>query len=199
MSREAIIKTAEKLFFVRGTKAVSIDDVATELGMSKKTIYTFFASKDDIITSMLDLYMSNHTCDIETILKSSRNAIDELVAIYRLNFEQHTLLKPVFVFDIKKYHPSEWARLELFFSDCVYRTVFQNIERGQKEGLYRENINIDFISHLYFKSIFIIIDYFSIQKKYSIADLDQEHMYYHIHAIGTNKGIKYLDKIQFDK
>lgn len=198
MNKEQISSIAQKLFFEKGTKAVSIDDIAKELGMSKKTIYNFFTSKDEIVEYEIDKHINQHTCDISNIKNDSKNAIDELLMIYRMNYEQHNLMKPVFISDIQRHYPLSWKKLENFFGECIPNTISENIKRGQDEGLYRLGINIEFISFLYFKSIFTLIEYFTSQKKLSIAELDKEHLYYHINAIGTPKGIRYLDKIKLD-
>jgi TetR/AcrR family transcriptional regulator, cholesterol catabolism regulator len=196
--KDKIACTAEKLFFQLGTKAVCIDDIATELGISKKTIYTCFASKDEIVDFNINKHIEKHTTDLDDIKVLSKNAIEELILIYRSNYEQHVKMKPIFVSDIKKLYPQCWVKLENFFIERIPNTISENLKRGQEEGNYRIDINIELISFLYFRSIFNLIDYFTIQKKYSIADLEKEHLYYHIHAIGTNHGIKYLDSFKLN-
>ena len=196
--REKIAYIAQKLFFQSGTKAVSIDDIAHELSIAKKTIYNFFESKDHIVRYLVDTHIERHHKYIDEIKEKSKNAIDELVMIYRMNCDQHETMKPIFISDIKKLYPECWADLESFVGKVVPNCIRENIFRGQQEGFYRENVNADFISYLYFKSIFLQLEYFAIQKKLSIIDLDREHLYYHVHAIGTTKGIKYLEKIKFE-
>lgn len=186
------------MFFQYGIKAVSIDDIAHELGMSKKTIYNFFGSKDEIIDHILDRNIEEYTCSYSGLVSQSKNAIDAIVHIYRMKCEQHDLIKPIFISDVQKYYPRVWEKLKGFYEIHILKTIQENIQRGQQEGLYRENINTDFVSYLYYKNIFSLIDYFSSQKKYSILELDKEYIYYHIHAIGTPKGIKYLDKINLE-
>lgn len=197
--KEKISLIARNLFFQNGTKAVSIDDIASELGISKKTIYNHFESKDEIVEYEIDKHIIDHTCDIDSVKSLAKNAIDELIRIYRMNYEQHHQMKPVFISDIRKFYPQSWVKLENFFGECIPNTIADNIRRGQEEGFYRLGINVEFISYMYFKSIFNQIDFFTLQKKYSIVELDKEHLYYHINAIGTKKGIKYLDKIKIDE
>jgi hypothetical protein len=73
------------------------------------------------------------------------------------------------------------------------------MKRGQLEGLYRLTIDVEFIASQYFHSVFNMIDFFAQQRKRSFGDLEKELMYYHLNGIGTSKGIKYLDKIKFEK
>jgi len=199
MKKEIILEVARNLFFERGTKAVNMDDIASSLGISKKTIYTIFSSKDEIVECEIDSHISEHTCGIDIARKNSKNAIDELRLIYQMDMEAHQKMKPIFVADIQRYYPMCWKKLQDFIKSCVLKTVVENMHRGQQEGLYRTSIDVEFIANQYFHGIFNMVDFFAQQRTRSFGELEMELMYYHIHGIGTPKGIKYLDKIKFDK
>lgn len=198
MNKESILEISRNLFFERGTKAVNMDDIATALGISKKTIYTHFSSKDEIVECEIDTHISDHACSIEVVKSKSKNAIDELRLIYQMDMETHQKMKPIFVADIQKYYPQCWRKLQDFFKTCVMKTIVENMQRGQSEGLYRLSIDVEFIANQYFNSIFNMIDFFAQQRTRSFGDLEKELMFYHINGIGTPKGIKYLDKINFE-
>ncbi len=198
MNKESILNISRNLFFERGTKAVNMDDIATALGISKKTIYTHFSSKDEIVECEIDTHISEHACGIEVVKSKSKNAIDELRLIYQMDMETHQKMKPIFVADIQKYYPQCWRKLQDFFKTCVMKTIVENIQRGQGEGLYRTQIDIEFIASQYFHSIFNMVEFFAQQRTRSFGDLEKELMFYHINGIGTPKGIKYLDKINFE-
>lgn len=199
MNKDKISELAQSLFFERGIKAVNMDDIAFALGISKKTIYNFFSSKDEIVAYEIDKHIVNHKIEFEKIFLNSQNAIDELRLIYQMNMRQHRIMKPVFVSDIQKLYQSCWKKLEQFLHEFISKNIASNIQRGHNEGLYKTELNIEFLSHQYYGGILNMIDYFSHQQKYSISDLQKEHIYYHIHGIGTAKGIKYLDKINFEE
>jgi AcrR family transcriptional regulator len=198
MNKEIILNAARNLFFERGTKAVNMDDIAASLGISKKTIYTHFTSKDEIVACELDNHIADHACGVERVKSEAKNAIDELRLIYQMDMESHRKMKPIFVSDIQKYYPVCWKKLQDFFKTCVLSTVIENMKRGQEEGLYRLTIDLEFIANQYFQSVFNMIDFFAQQRTRSFGDLEKELMYYHINGIGTPKGIKYLDKINFE-
>ena len=129
MNKDIILEFAQSLFYERGTKAVNVDDIAKGLGISKKTIYNFFSSKDEIVEYQIDEHIKHHICDIEAVKVDSQNAINELFLLYKMNCEQHKALKPIFIADIQKYYPSCWKKLEngrLFdiYRPPTYRTFF---------------------------------------------------------------------------
>lgn len=198
MNKESILELARTLFFERGIKAVNMDDIASALGISKKTIYAHFTSKDEIVECEIDSHISEHSCGIDRVKTLAKNAIDELRLIYQMDMETHRKMKPIFVTDIQKYYPHCWKKLQDFFKTCVLKTIVENMQRGQEEGLYRCTIDIEFIASQYFHSIFNMVDFFAQQRSRSFGELEKELMYYHIHGIGTPKGIKYLDKINFE-
>lgn len=198
MKKESILVVARNLFFERGTKSVNMDDIASALGISKKTIYQYFPSKDDIVVCELDNHIAEHTEGVEKAKKMAANAIDELRLIYQINMDAHQRMKPIFVADIQKYYPNCWQKLQDFFKTCVFKNIVENIIRGQKEGLYRLTIDVEFIASQYFSSIFNMIDFFAQQRTRSLGDLEKQLMNYHVHGIGTVEGIKYLDNIKFE-
>jgi AcrR family transcriptional regulator len=199
MNKDIILESARYLFFERGTKSVNMDDIAAALGISKKTIYSHFSSKDEIVACEIDTHISDHACGVERVKSVSKNAIDELRLIYQMDMESHQKMKPIFVSDIQKYYPDCWKKLQDFFKTCVLNTIVENMKRGQLEGLYRLTIDVEFIASQYFHSVFNMIDFFAHQRTRSFGDLEKELMYYHLNGIGTSKGIKYLDKIKFEK
>lgn len=198
MTKDIISEASKRLFFERGTKAVNMNDIASTLGISKKTIYNFFESKDEIVQYEIEKHMLQQTCSVNEIKQSAFNAIDELRQIYLINLKQHNEMKPIFITDIQRYYVDLWGRLQNFLSSKIFQNISENIQRGQKESLYRKEIKIDFIAMQYYHSVINLINYFSNQKKYSLTDLEKELMYYHIRAIGTPKGIQYLETIKFE-
>ena len=198
MNKQSILEVAKNLFFERGTKAVNMDDIASTLGISKKTIYTHFSSKDEIVECEIDTHISEHTCGVDIAKSKAKNAIDELRLIYQMDMEAHQKMKPIFVSDIQKYYPGCWKKMQDFFKSCIMKTVVDNMQRGQQEGLYRLTVDIEFIANQYYHSIFNMIEFFAQQRTRSFGDLEKELMYYHINGIGTSKGIRYLDKVNFE-
>lgn len=197
--KHKIALKAQELFFQRGIKSVSLDDIASELGMSKKTIYTSFSSKDEIVGYNIDTHINENCCEIEANRLQTKNAIEELIGVYNMHYQNHHQMNPIYISDIKKYYPKEWLKMEKHFNEHIPKTIESNILRGQEEGLYHSEFHPDFISFLYMRSVISLIEFFSTQKTLSLMELTKEFIFYHIRAIGTTKGINYLSKIKLDK
>lgn len=192
-----IIHIAQKLFFENGTKSISVDDICAEMGISKKTLYKYFGSKDEIVDQLLDQHICMDKELHEKIKLEAKDAIEEIKAIFDNNKEHHTSLKPIFLNDLKKWHPTTWARLQVYLDDHINTCILANIARGQAEGYFRLDLDPIFITNMYTKGIFALMDFFGKQTNYSMADLDREYMLYHIRGIGTDKAHKKLKTFQF--
>jgi AcrR family transcriptional regulator len=142
--RAHIIKTAGELFFRLGIRSVSIDDICRELGMSKKTFYVYFESKDELIEQMLDAnlaYISGKMNDL-FLLQDFRQLVK--VFIKRQEAEKNDVRRvPQLVYDLKKYYPRQFADFqhECFETQKTY--ISRYLEQGQQEGFVRANLNIE--------------------------------------------------------
>lgn len=147
-----IIKTAGELFFRLGIRSVSIDDICREIGMSKKTFYVYFASKDELIEQMLQANVEHMEQKIRTTMETS-----DFSGIVRkftnwITTEKEDVRKvPQLVYDLKKYYPQQYNAFQRQSFEIQQQYVEQFIERGISAGLVRANINKDYTSHLFAK------------------------------------------------
>ena len=139
-----IIKTAGELFFRLGIRSVSIDDICRELGMSKKTFYVYFASKDELIEQMLQANLSYISGKMEELraLKDFRQLVK--MFLKRQEAEKNDVRRvPQLVYDLKKYYPRQFAK---FQEDCfeVQKSYMMHyLQLGVEQGLVRANLNIE--------------------------------------------------------
>ena len=124
--RNHIIKTAGELFFRLGIRSVSIDDICHELGMSKKTFYVYFASKDELIEQMLQ---ANLACQ-----ETEKNDVRRV---------------PQLVYDLKKYYPRQFAEFQEGCLEMQQRYLEQYLEMGVSQGLVRADLNIKITAFLF--------------------------------------------------
>lgn len=150
--RAHIIKTAGELFFHLGIRSVSIDDICRELGMSKKTFYVYFASKDELIEQLL----SANVAHMEQKMRSTMET-EDFSAIVRkftnwITTEKEDVRKvPQLVYDLKKYYPRQYNAFQQHSFEIQQQYIEQFIERGIRAGLVRANINKEYTSHLFAK------------------------------------------------
>jgi AcrR family transcriptional regulator len=146
-----IIKTACDLFFRLGIRSVSIDDICHELGISKKTFYVYFDSKDTLIEQLLQANLQHTARKLEGLL--SANSLRGVVTdIVRRNAEQDDVRRvPQLVYDLKKYYPRQFAdfQRQAFLQQQRYIRTF--LENGIAEGLVRADINIELSAVLFAK------------------------------------------------
>jgi TetR/AcrR family transcriptional regulator, cholesterol catabolism regulator len=118
--KDRIIAKAREQFFRYGVKSVTMDDIASELGISKKTIYQHFEDKDDIVHQMMQIEMANDKCEWEDLEKVSKNIIEKSVKSMDFFKQAFTEINPSAFFDIKKYHPKTISKI--LFSQASSKT-----------------------------------------------------------------------------
>jgi len=190
-----ILTKAEELFFTHGVKNTTMDDLSRALGASKKTIYQFVTDKADLVKRTMENHFTLEQTQIEQIIKEAPNAIEELLTIARHVTSHMKGINPAIVSDIQRYYPSAWQLFTDHKLNFVYRVFLNNLERGVKEGLYRDDINPDILAKIYIARMDLILD----QKlfpftRYDFVTVYRELINYHLHGIASAKGQAYLEK-----
>ncbi len=156
--RERILKTAEELFMKFGIRSVTMDEIASELGISKKTIYMHFEDKDAIVHEVATFRMSCEQDISEQIWKEAENPIHEVVKEIEMLQTHITALNPVVIYDLKKYYPKTWAVFQQHKQTIFLDITRRNLQEGVKQGLYRPEINIEVLSRLRMEEIDFAFD-----------------------------------------
>lgn len=184
-----LLEQATALMMKYGIKSVSMDDLARQLGMSKKTIYQFVENKKDLIRKMVDHAIADEQREVGDIISTSRDALTEMLSIARLMLSKLRELGPSLVFDMKKYYPQEWDIMEEHHLEYVTKTISDNIKRGITEGLYRPEVDPVVIAQLYHAMTHAIVDQelFPL-KRFSKTDLYTHMITYHLQGIVTEQG-----------
>lgn len=188
-----IIDRAIPYFMRFGLRAVSMDEIARELGISKKTLYKYFKDKNELIVKGVEMKIQHDELSCCDYNDSSENAIDELFKISEFVIQSITNLNPSLIFELKKFHPEAWQIIHTHKWDFVYKSIKKNIERGIKEKIYRENINSDVIARLYVGSTDLILetDVFP-WPDYKLDDVYLEVLRFQIRGLANQEGVKYL-------
>ena len=190
--KDKIISKATELFLKLGFKSVTMDDIAAEMCISKKTIYKFFCNKEILIVESTEMVHKAIHESIDTIAAKNYNAIKE-------NFEIKKMFKEMFksgeaspAHQLKKHYPEIYDKvMSREINEC--NTVFkQNIEKGIQQGLYRENLDIDIYVGFYYNLIFSIHGMTSSEKE--SHKLELQALEYHTRAMATPSGIIELEK-----
>jgi len=194
--KEKILKKAIDLFLNFGFKSVTMDDIAKELAISKKTIYTHFSTKLKLVKATTFYVFEKINSGISDICTVNQNPIEEVYLIKSLVTEQLKGEKNSPQYQLQKYYPKIFETLKQKQFESVNECITANLKKGIEQGLYRKEIDIDLITRLYFNGIMGIknVDLFQVNK-FSSTYLMDSYLEYHIRAIATEKGLKILKKI----
>lgn len=193
--KNKIIQKATSLFLKLGFKSVTMDDIADEMGISKKTIYIHFKNKTALVKQCTFSVMDRIDSGIDNICALDQNPIDELFEIKKFIMQQLENEQSSPQHQLEKYYPEISKALHQNQFDKMMECTQRNIVKGIEEGLYRKNLDPDFIGRLYFVGITGIRNQkiFSI-KKFSTKYLTDEFLEYHLRGIVTEEGLKSLNK-----
>ena len=190
--KEKIISKASDMFLKLGFKSITMDDIAGEMCISKKTIYKYFCNKEILIEETTQAIHKEIHQIIDNIIVKNHNAIQE-------NFEIRKMFKEMFkssdnspIYQLRKHYPEIYEKvMEREISEC--NNLFQqNIEKGIVQGLYRKNINIQSYTKFYYSLVFSIKE--STSSEQESQKIELEILEYHTRAMATPSGIIELEK-----
>ncbi|RSK39732.1 TetR/AcrR family transcriptional regulator [Mangrovimonas spongiae] len=192
--KQNILKTAVDLFLNYGFKSVTMDDIANAQGISKKTIYQYFSNKTVLVEETVQYLFQTISSGIEDIRDQEKNPIDEIYEIKRFLMQNLKDEKSSPQFQLEKYYPKIFHDIKdkqyCVMQDCVSC----NLERGKNMGLFRDDLNVGFISKIYFNCMMALKDktLFPLEH-FSMQMLMENYLEYHLRGICTSKGIAYLN------
>ncbi len=190
--KDKIIKKATDMFLKLGFKSVTMDDIACEMCISKKTIYKYFSNKEKLIEEGTEVVHQNIHDLMNKVVAENYNAIAE-------NFEMRKMFKEMFqsfdhspAYQLKKHYPEIYQKMITNeIEEC--NTVFtQNIIKGINQGLYRDNLDVETYVKFYYTLIFSINE--TTQKESEALLLETKALEYHTRAMATAAGIEELEK-----
>ena len=191
-----ILAKAGEMFMAYGFKSVTMDDIAMKMCISKKTIYTHFENKTTLIkatTMSLFEYISQ---GIACICDTQKNPIDELYAIKNFILDNVKDENSSSHYQLQKYYPNIFNTLKMKQLALMQSCVVDNLKKGIELNLYRKELDLNFISRIYFNGVLGIKDEDTFPKdEFSRTYLSNTYLNYHIRAIATEKGIKTLEKL----
>ncbi len=194
MEFNELLKQVGNLYKKYGIKSVTMDDVAQELGISKKTLYQHVNDKTTLVGKVVLEIINNEKSNFERLILPENNAIEELIFV---NKKLQHIMKNTnasFEYDLKKYYPELYKQVRTRKIDNMYTSVKRNLDKGVKEGLYRSDLNTEYISRYYVSRIenTINFEYFN-NNNISVSEFFYEIFIYHIRGVSNSKGIAFLE------
>ncbi|MCA0382440.1 MAG: TetR/AcrR family transcriptional regulator [Bacteroidetes bacterium] len=194
-AQQLILEKAFDLFKRYGIRSVSMDDIASQCGMSKKTLYQHFDDKDTLVHIILVHMVSKSESQCCTIEQKSENAVHEIFLSIDMLQEMFEGINPIMLFDLHKYHQMAYKKLNDHKQQFIYSITKKNIERGIAEGVFRADINVEIMTHLHLHTISMTFEQEMLpRQKYSLVDIQMEVMLHYVHGLATPKGVKLIEK-----
>ncbi len=193
--QEKILHKAVELFLNFGFKSVTMDDIAAEMGISKKTIYAHFSTKTKLVEAASLHIFETISTGIGCISAKKLNVIEETFEIKNFAMKHLNNERSSPQYQLNKYYPKIAAVLKNKQFEVMQECVVDNLNRGIETEIYRENIPISFISRIYFVGITGIKDNDLFPtEEFPIPELMEKYLEYHLRAIVTEKGLETLNK-----
>jgi len=192
-----IRETAHDLFMQFGLRSVSMDDIASSLGMSKKTIYHYYADKDELVLAVISAKLSENQLLCEQDQQAAISAIHEIFLAMDMVIELFSSMNPSVLYDMQKFHPKAFLKFQQHKNDFLYNSIRKNMDRGILEGLYREDINLDILARFRLESIMIPFNPdFHAKIKNNLAQIEEELILHFLYGLASPKGYKLIVKYQ---
>ena len=195
MAKERILQKAHELFMRYGVRSVSMDDISTQLGMSKKTIYQFYTDKEELVDAVLSIMLDSNRKQCLADKQKAENAIHEVLLAFDMMQEMFANMNPSIVFDLEKYHPTVSKKILDYKQVFLYQVIKQNLERGIKEELYRPEINADILTRFRIESMMLAFntELFPNNRTH-LMSIQEQIMEHFLYGVSTVKGHKLIQK-----
>lgn len=194
-TKERIAAKAEELFMQYGIRSVSMDDIANNLAMSKKTLYQYFADKDELVEAVVDGHIDIVEGDCMNCRKDAKDAIHEIFLTMEHIMQEFNNMNPMLLYDLEKFHFKAYQRFKNYKDKFLLQIIRSNIEWGIKEELYRADLNVDVLSKYRIESIMIPFNVAVFPPgKYNLAKTSQIMIENFTYGLATIKGHKLIQK-----
>ena len=178
-----------------GIRSVSMDDIANHLGMSKKTLYQYFADKDELVEAVVDRHINEVEGDCISCRKNAKDAIHEIFLTMEHIMEELNNMNPMLLYDLEKFHFKAYQRFKDYKNKFLLQIIRSNIEWGIKDELYRPDLNIDVLSKYRIESIMIPFNVAVFPPgKYNLAKTSEIMIENFTYGLATIKGHKLIQK-----
>jgi AcrR family transcriptional regulator len=190
-----LLDNISTLFKAYGVKSVTMDDIAREFGISKKTLYKHFENKTDVVYKVAHYELDKESDELVKLCRKHKHVIDQLYAISKFIIEINFKLTPSLTYSADKYYHHIWKEMMNKRESHILSIIIENFYSGIKQGIYRKDVDINIIQYYYafllnIKSIEMYGDW--IVEKFE--DTFKTIFIYHIRGIANNVGLEYLEE-----
>lgn len=193
--KDRILIKAAELFIRYGIRSITMDEIATQLGISKKTIYQFFTDKDDLVSAVISREVHKNELECAQYRDEAADAVHEVFLAVEDLEEMLKYTNPLMLYDLEKYHPRAFQEIKKYKYQFLYEALLDNLRRGIEEGAYRNDIQKDIVAKNRIESAFLVFDpdVFP-HSRYRMSEVNFELALLFLHSIVTDKGKQLIEK-----
>ena len=198
--KERILNKARDLFLQYGIRSVSMDDIANNLGMSKKTLYQYYADKDELVDAVIEAHISEIQTECLDCHKKADDAVHEIFLTMEHIMEELQNMNPMILYDLEKFHHQAYRRFKEYKDKFLAQLIRENIEWGIKDELYRPEIDVDVMCKFRLESLMIPFNVSVFPPgKYNLGQLSREIIEHFVYGLATIKGHKLIQKYNLQR
>jgi TetR/AcrR family transcriptional regulator, cholesterol catabolism regulator len=190
-----ILERVRELFYKYGVRRVSMEEISKDVGISKRKLYQLFSSKAELVEKLLELERSSFEIIFDTHNFDGVNSIDILLTVSMVVGEKFELVSPSMTLDLKKYYPEIYHKHINNRIEFVYEKMKINLDKGIKQGVYRNDLSTELIARLYIRRLIDLHNpEFFPADKFSFQTLFEVMFDNFIRGIVNENGIEYYEK-----
>jgi AcrR family transcriptional regulator len=190
-----ILERTIELFSEFGIRNLNMDDISRSLGISKKTLYLYVKSKEDLIEKLFQFDDFKMDAEFAKIKAENLNAIEVLIRVSLIVFKEMGKFDPKIKFELKKYYEPIFNQFMVRKQNHIFDLISKNLEKGIAEGLYRSDLNIELVSGLYVRNLVLMHNKdYCIVEKVTFLQVFEVMFENHIRAISNADGLAYFEK-----
>jgi len=193
--QDRILNKARELMFQTGVKHVTMDDLATQLGISKKTIYQYFKDKDALVSSVVENVLAKHALICNQSMQIADNAVHEIFLLMTVLQELFSSMNPLTLFEIEKYYPLAFDKIKKHKDDFIFSMISANLEKGIAEGLYRKDVDVTILSRYRLETSLIPFNIHVFHpSKFDMLKVNLQIIEHFVYGVATLEGHKLMDR-----
>jgi AcrR family transcriptional regulator len=198
--KERIIKQARDLFFRLGIRSVTMDDIAAQVGMSKKTLYQHFVDKDALVDDLVDGEVGLMQDETIACIHSSANAIEEIFISMEMANKHFTKMNPMVLFDLHKFHFKSFQKFMDHKNTFLIKVIMDNLKRGISEGLYRTDTKVDIMAKFRLQMLMLPFDMEAYPPlQYNLIDVSNAMVENFLYGLSTQKGYQLIEQYKLER
>lgn len=199
-TKNRIIHQVRDLFLRIGIRSVSMDDIAGQMGMSKKTLYQHFADKDELVEMVVDYETTRMQGECRACSTTAENAVEEIFKTMEMVLKHFRDMNPMVLFDLHKFHIKAFGKFMEYKNIFLLEIISNNLKRGVEEGFFRHDINIDILAKFRLESMMLAFNMEAFPPaKYNAAEVTVTMIENFLYGLATEAGFKRIEQYKAKK